>query len=69
MEIGREKKTKSREKIISLLREHPDYTAKKMAGLIGITEKAVEKQLAKLKSEGVLLRDGPDKGGSWVVKI
>ncbi len=68
-EIGRKKKTKSREKIISLLREHPDYTAKKMAGLIGITEKAVEKQLAKLKSEGILLRDGPDKGGAWVVKI
>jgi len=34
---------------------------------IGITEKGVEKQLAKLKAEGLIRRDGPDKGGEWIV--
>lgn len=67
-EESREKKPKSREKILSLLRLHPAYSAAKLAGEIGITEKGIEKQLAKLKAEGRLTREGPDKGGRWVVK-
>ena len=27
----------------------------------------VEKQLAKLKAEGLIRRDGSDKGGEWIV--
>ena len=62
-----EKKQKSREKILLLLKTHPHYSAKKLADAIGITEKGVEKQLAKLKAEGLLKRTGPDKGGEWIV--
>ena len=43
-----------------------DYE-KKLADAIGITAKGVEKQLAKLKAEGLIRRDGPDKGGEWIV--
>jgi len=50
-----------------LLRAHPKYSAKKLAEAIGITEKGVEKQLARLKAEGLLKRAGPDKGGEWIV--
>ncbi len=64
---GREKKVKSREKILSLLQVYPDYSAKKLSDEIGITEKAIEKQLAKLKAEGRVKREGPDKGGRWIV--
>lgn len=62
-----DKKLKSREKILQLLKEHPNYSARKLAEVIGITPKAVEKQIAKLKAEGLIRRDGPDKGGSWAV--
>ena len=62
-----EKKQKSREKILLLLKDHPQYSAKKLADAIGITEKGVEKQLSKLKAEGLLKRIGPDKGGEWIV--
>lgn len=62
-----DKKLKSREKILQLLKEHPNYSARKLAEVIGITPKAVEKHIAKLKAEGLIRRDGPDKGGSWVV--
>lgn len=64
---SREKKPNSREKIISLLWAHPEYSAKKLSEEIGVTEKAIEKQLAKLKAEGRIKRVGPDKGGSWEV--
>jgi len=64
---GGEKKTKSREKILSLLSIHPEYSAKNLSTEMGITPKAVEKQLAKLKADGHLRREGPDKGGRWKV--
>ncbi len=62
-----EKKQKSREKILQLLKDHPNYSARKLAEIIGITPKAIEKHLAILKAEGVIKRDGPDKGGFWIV--
>ena len=65
--VGGEKKLKSREKVLSILEDHPDYSARKLAEVIGITQKAVEKHLSKLKTEGLIRRDGPDKGGKWVV--
>ena len=61
------KKQKSREKILQLLKDNPNYSARKLAAVIGITPKAVEKHLAKLKAEGLIQREGPDKGGSWIV--
>jgi len=66
-ENGGKKKPKSREKILALLKEHPGYSARKLAEVIGITPKAVEKQLANLKAAGIIRRDGPDKGGRWVI--
>ena len=62
-----EKRPKSREKILQLLKVHPNYSARKLAEVIGITPKAVEKHLAKLKAEGLIKREGPDKGGYWTV--
>ncbi len=58
---------KSREKILQILKEHPDYSARKLAEIVGITPKAIEKHLAKLKVEGYIKRNGPDKGGFWIV--
>ena len=64
---SREKKQTSREKILSILQTHPDYSARKLADEIGISAKAIEKQLAILKADGRLKREGPDKGGRWIV--
>lgn len=64
---SREKKTKSREKIITLLSQDNSMSAAAIAGLIGISPKAVEKHIAKMKAEGILRRVGPDKGGHWEV--
>lgn len=66
-EESREKTPKSREKIISLLSQDGSLSATALAERTGITPKAVEKQLAKLKAEGQIRRIGPDRGGSWEV--
>ena len=64
---SREKKQKSREKILELLSGDGSLSAAALAVRIGITLKAVEKHLARLKAEGRLRRVGPDKGGHWTV--
>lgn len=64
---SREKTPKSREKIISLIAEDGTLSASAIADIIGITPKAVEKHIARLKAEGIIKRIGPDKGGHWVL--
>ena len=66
---SREKKARSREKIIVLLSQDNTLSAAALAQKIGISPKAVEKQIARLKSEGTLQRIGPDKGGHWKVAL
>lgn len=61
-------KQKTEERIIELLRVNAKHTTKTLAESIGITVKGVEKQLAKLKSQGRIERIGPAKGGKWMIK-
>ena len=65
---GGEKSLKSREKIIVLLEKDNRLSAAAIAKKIGITAKAVEKHLARLKADGIIERIGPAKGGCWRVK-
>lgn len=65
--ISSEKKVKSSKKILDLLKVHPEYSATRIASEIGISAKAVEKHLAKFKAAGTIVREGPDKGGRWIV--
>jgi len=58
---------KSSEKILDLVRQNPAFSAREIAEALGLTSRAVEKQLGKLKKEGRLKRIGPDKGGHWEV--
>ena len=67
-ETPTEKPMKTRDKIIALIAEDGKQSAVTLAEKIGISAKAVEKQLAKLKAEGIIARKGPAKGGEWVVK-
>lgn len=52
---------------MALLSQNNTLSAATLAERIGITAKAVEKQIAALKADGVLRRIGPDKGGYWQV--
>lgn len=58
---------KSSEKILGLLKVNPQLSAREIADLIGITQRAVEKQISRLRDENRIRRVGPDKGGHWEV--
>lgn len=67
-EEGADKPRRTQDKILSLLEMHPSYSARQIADILGITPKAVEKHLAKLKAQGVIRRVGSDRGGRWEVQ-
>ena len=57
------------EKILRLIAENNKISAEELADAIGITPRAVEKQIAKLKDQKKLERIGPDHGGHWKILL
>lgn len=67
-QTGSEKSSeKSSEKILACLRQMPSLSARDIATRLGVSPRAVEKQLAALKKAGRLRRVGAAKGGHWEV--
>ena len=62
------KPMKTRDKIIALLTEDGKQSATTLAEKIGVSAKAIEKQLAKLKADGLIERKGPAKGGEYIIR-
>ena len=62
------KPMKTRDKIIALLTEDGKQSATTLAKKIGVSAKAIEKQLAKLKADGLIERKGPAKGGEYIIR-
>lgn len=58
---------KSSQKILGLLAQDPHLTIRELAERIGITDRAVKKNIAQLQKQGVLRRVGSDRSGHWEV--
>lgn len=54
-------------RILEAVRKEPNITAKRLAERLGISMRAVQKQMASLRRKGRLDRVGPTKGGHWRV--
>ena len=59
---------KSGQKIVELMRENPSITIAELILRLGLSRSGVNKQIAKLKADGVIEREGSDKSGRWIVK-
>jgi len=55
------------DKILTLLKQDPTLTIRIVSEKLDLTQRAVEKQIAKLKSENRLQRVGSARKGKWVV--
>ena len=59
---------KTEDRILELLKEVPGMTTQALGAQLGISKRAVLKQVSKLKELGRLRRIGPNKGGHWDVQ-
>lgn len=57
----------SSEKIIRLMQNNAQITIKELAEQVGISTRAIEKNIAKLKSQNHIERIGGAKGGFWKI--
>lgn len=58
---------KTEEEIIRLIQGNNRITTQIMADTLGLTKRAILKQIDKLKKRGILKRVGPAKGGYWKI--
>jgi Fic family protein len=56
------------EKVFDLIRKNPSITRKELVQALSISPSAIQKHIAKLKTDGRMKRIGGDKGGHWEVK-
>ena len=59
--------SKTREAILEMITKNSKVTSTQMAQNLGINRSAVSKHLKKMQEDGIIKREGPDKGGQWVV--
>jgi ATP-dependent DNA helicase RecG len=64
-ESSPESSPKTENQIIGLIQQDPYITTEQLGKTIGITKRAVLKQIHKLKNEGRLKRVGSNKSGQW----
>ena len=62
-----ESSQKSSQKITELIKNDKNITTQKMADILGISRRAVAKQIARMQAENVIRRVGADKGGHWEI--
>ena len=62
-----EKVTKNQSIIIKEISKDKHITAKKLSGVVGISERKIKENIKALKEKGLRKRIGPDRGGYWEI--
>lgn len=65
--VDRKSGHKTRESLLNLIAINSKITSTQMAENLGINRSAVSKHLKKLQEENIIKREGPDKGGQWII--
>ena len=66
-DTNKKSSVKSSVKIVQAMRDNANVTAAELASLLGISERAVYKNIAKLREAGIIRRNGSDIAGEWEV--
>lgn len=68
-ELERSQKGAERKQaILDILIENPTITQTQLMEIMNLTRKQVQKDMKELQEEGVLVREGNNRAGRWVVK-
>lgn len=72
LEIGespsvKEKKKRRKQGIVGLIASNPNITVDMLSEKMGVNEKTIRRDLAELREQGIIEREGGDFGGHWVI--
>lgn len=62
-----EQRIKTKDEILNIMSNKPTITALQISQILGVSQRAIEKQIKNLKEEGRLKRIGSTKSGQWNV--
>lgn len=68
-DVSEIKLTERQKKIVNLIIQQPSITAKHMSETLSVSSRTVERELSTLKDKGVLMREGKDNDGVWLVVL
>lgn len=68
-DVSEIKLTERQKKIVNLIIQQPSVTAKNMSEILSVSSRTVERELSTLKDKGVLMREGKDNDGVWLVVL
>ena len=68
-DVSEIKLTERQKKIVNLIIQQPSVTAKHMSETLSVSSRTVERELSTLKDKGVLMREGKDNDGVWLVVL
>ena len=55
-------------KVLSTLAEHPEMDFVRLSQVLNLSQNSVWRAVRALREVGLLVREGADKGGKWIVK-
>lgn len=62
-----EKVTPNQRAILDACSQNSHVTSGELASIVGISDRKIKANIAKLKAKGLIRRVGPDKGGHWEI--
>ena len=65
--VDRKGGQKTRDAILDMIAKDAKVTSTQMAQNLGINRSAISKHLKKMQENGIIKREGPDRGGKWVI--
>ena len=68
-DMSETKLTERQQKILNLIKKDPTITGKQMSETLSVSQRTVERDLSALKEKGVLVREGKDNDGIWIISL
>ena len=54
--------------ILSLIKKFPTISARHMSEILSVSQRTVERDISRMKEEGILKHKGTDNGGMWIIE-
>jgi ATP-dependent DNA helicase RecG len=67
--VHEKKRNARQDKVVEILRGDPDATLNRLASLLGVSTKTIQRDLVELRSKGRIERIGSDSNGHWKITV